>query len=51
MLLALAWIMFTFLALTLFRPGGQGLWRPDQTLKLNNVNAVKAMTTKFSDFS
>ena len=37
--------------LTLFRPGGGGLWRPYQTLKLNNFKAVKAMTTKFSDFS
>ena len=36
--------------LTLFRPGG-GLLRPYQTLKLNNFKAVKAMTTKFSDFS
>ena len=36
--------------LTLFRPGG-GLWKPYQTLKLNNFKAVKAMTTKFSDFS
>ena len=35
--------------LTLFRPGG--LWRPYQTLKLNNFKAVKAMTTIFSDFS
>ena len=39
--------------LTLFRPGGGGgrLWRPYQTLKLNNFKAVKTMTTKFSDFS
>ena len=38
--------------LTLFRPGGGGgLWRPYQTLKLNNFKAVKAITTKFSDFS
>ena len=30
---------------------GGGLLRPYQTLKLNNFKAVKAMTTKFSDFS
>ena len=27
------------------------LWRPYQTLKLDNFKTVKAMTTKFSDFS
>ena len=41
--------------LTLFRPvgggGGGGLLRPYKTLKLNNFKTVKAMTTKFSDFS
>ena len=31
--------------------GGGGLWRPYQTLKLNNFITVKAITTKFSDFS
>ena len=31
--------------------GGGGLWRPYQTLNLNNFKAVKAMTTKFSYFS
>ena len=31
--------------------GGGRLWRPYQTLKLNNFKAVRAMTTKFSDFS
>ena len=31
--------------------GGKGLWRPYQTLNLNNFYAVKAMTTKFTDFS
>ena len=31
--------------------GGGGLLRPYQTLKLNNFKVVKAMTTKFSDFS
>ena len=30
---------------------GGGLLRPYQTLKLNNFKTVKAMTTKFSDFS
>ena len=29
----------------------EGLWRPYQTLKLNNFKALKAMTTKFTDFS
>ena len=38
--------------LTLFRPeGGGGALEAYQTLKLNNFKAVKAMTTKFSDFS
>ena len=36
--------------LTLFRPGG-GLLRPYQTLKLNNFKTVKAVTTKFREFS
>ena len=30
---------------------GGGLLRPYQTLRLNNFKAVKAMTTKFSEFS
>ena len=37
--------------LTLFRPGGGGLLKPYKTLKLNNFKTVRAMTTKFSDFS
>ena len=42
-------VMRRLSTLTLFSPGG--LWRPYQNLKLNNFKAVKAMTTKFSDFS
>ena len=41
-------------AVSYFNPiqtGGGGLLRPYQTLKLNNFKTVKAMTTKFSDFS
>ena len=39
--------------LFLFNPiqTGGGLRRPYQTLKLNNLKTVKAMTTKLSDFS
>ena len=31
--------------------GGGALLRPYKNLKLNNFETVKAMTTKFSDFS
>ena len=37
--------------LTLFRPGGEELLRPYKTLTFNNFKTLKAITTKFSDFS
>ena len=49
LMICLCTVMRRLSTLTLFSPGG--LWRPYQNLKLNNFKAVKAMTTKFSDFS
>ena len=44
------WI-YSGIFLNLSRPGGGGLLEPAPTLKIRNFQTVKAMTTKFSDFS
>ena len=45
------WSAFNPIQIGVGEGGGGGLLRPYKTLKLNNFKAVKAMTTKFSDFS